>query len=135
MPKNEMLELLLQATVRLSGDGPIKDRLADAFSMHLAQMDGEELPSELKVEFDVMRQAMQRERPLPKESVARASVRKMSLDEARGYAELVVHMFGALARDAVTQVSNRRTARANRPSSVVPFYAMEAGDIATGTRA
>jgi hypothetical protein len=46
-----------------------------------------------------MCEAMSRERPLPRENPVRASVRKMSNDEASRYAALVVRLYAAVARD------------------------------------
>jgi hypothetical protein len=43
---------------------------------------------------------MSRERPLPRENPARASIRKMSCDEVIRHAMLIVNIFSAAARSA-----------------------------------
>src|SRR5690349_10072412 len=83
---DNVLDLLQQATITLSQGGSIKDRLADAYATHLIQVDVEELPESLRDEFECLCQAMRRERPLPRESAIRASVRKMSNEEAARHA-------------------------------------------------
>jgi hypothetical protein len=89
------LDLLQRAALRLAQEGSIKDRLADAYTLHLSEVDANELPELVRHEFITMCDAMHRERPLPRESVIRASVRKMSNDEARQHAALVVRAFAA----------------------------------------
>src|SRR6478735_7381176 len=97
---DNVLDLLQQAISTLSQGGSIKDRLADAYATHLIQLDVDDLPEQLRSEFESMCAAMRRERPLPRESAIRASVRKMSNEEASRHAELVV------------RISLRRRARA-----------------------
>jgi hypothetical protein len=122
------LDLLQQAAVKLSQGGSIKERLADAYAAHLSDLDLNELPDVVRSEFSKLSVAMQRERPLPRESVVRASVRKMSNDEAAYFAALVVRSFGALARSgagaAVT--APRRTGRnAAVATPIVQLFAAE----------
>ena len=95
---NDVLDQLQQATVKLSQGGPIKDRLADAYTIYLSNIDASDIPERYRAEFVELHAALNRERPLPRESVVRASVRKMSNDDADRYAALVVQAFAALAR-------------------------------------
>jgi hypothetical protein len=111
------LDQLQRAALRLSQDGSIKDRLADAYATHLLDVDADDLPEEVHDDFVAMCEAMHRERPLPRESVIRASVRKMSNEEAAQYTALVVRTFAALARAEVAGSSMRRTLR--KPSAPV----------------
>ena len=64
---DNLLDLLQQATITLSQNGSIKDRLADAYATHLIQVDVEALPESLRDEFECLCQAMRRERPLPEQ--------------------------------------------------------------------
>lgn len=116
-------ELLQLATLRLSQDGPIKDRLADAYSSHLVALDAEQLPESMRGEFGALCAAMHRESPQVRESAVRASVRKMSTHEASEYAALVVRLFAALARVEVAQSASVRAPRAVAP--VVQLFASE----------
>jgi hypothetical protein len=121
---DNLLDLLQQATITLSQGGSIKDRLADAYATHLIQVDVEDLPETLRDEFECMCQAMRRERPLPRESAIRASVRKMSNDEAARHAALVVRIFAAVARTGNT-TSVRRGVR-NPMAPIVNLFAADA---------
>jgi hypothetical protein len=116
------LDLLQRAALRLSQDGSIKDRLADAYSLHLLDVDADDLPDDIRDDFASMCEAMHRERPLPRESVIRASVRKMSNEEAGQHAALVVRAFVSLAR---AQVGGAPVRRAPRKSSapIVQMFA------------
>lgn len=116
-------ELLQLATLRLSQDGPIKDRLAEAYAAHLVEVQTDELPETVRAQFGALCAAMHRERPQSRESVVRASVRKMSALEASEYAALVVRMFVATARaEAIGQAA---IARAVRSGPVVQLFAAE----------
>jgi hypothetical protein len=117
------LDLLQRAAHRLAQDGSIKDRLADAYASHLLEIDADDLPDAVRDEFAAMCEAMHRERPLPRESVIRASVRKMSNEEAGQYAALVVRTFASVARSESIGVSTRRTARIPANAPVVQLFA------------
>jgi hypothetical protein len=104
---DNLLDLLQQATVTLSQGGALKERLAEAYAAHLIQIDSEDLPEHLRTEFDALCSAMRRERPQPRESVIRASVRKMSNEEAAHHAAVVVKVFAGVAR-AGSAVAIRR---------------------------
>jgi hypothetical protein len=119
------LDLLQQATVKLSQGGSIKDRLADAYASHLIEVDVEELPENLRSEFGALCDAMSRERPLPRESAIRASVRKMSNQEAGHYAALVVRVFAALARSG-SAAASRRNSRTITAAPIVKLFAADA---------
>jgi hypothetical protein len=92
------LELLQDATIALSQNGTMKERLAHAWLSHLATLDAGHVPETFRPQFREMCEAMRRERPLPRECPVRASIRKMSNEEAGQYAELVVRLYAAIAR-------------------------------------
>jgi hypothetical protein len=115
------LDLLQRAALRLSQEGSIKDRLAAAYASHLLEVDADDLPEDVREAFAAMCEAMHRERPLPRESVIRASVRKMSNEEAGRHAALVVRAFASLARAEATGVSMRRAGRKHAAPLVQMF--------------
>jgi nitrate reductase assembly molybdenum cofactor insertion protein NarJ len=119
------LDLLQRATIRLSQEGSIKDRLADAYASHLLDVDADELPDGVRLDFAALCEAMHRERPLPRESVIRASVRKMSNDEAVRYAALVVRVFATVARTEAAGIAVRRSLRVSAATPVVQLFAAE----------
>ena len=87
------------ATMSLAQDGTIKDSLATAYLTYLACVDEEEMPRELRDEFRELSRTLRRERPIHKrEDPVRATVRKMSNDEAAACACSVVKMFAAMSK-------------------------------------
>lgn len=106
------------AALSLAGTGTIKDRLTDAFS-HLEDVQSSELP-ELGAEFEAMIRALHRERALPGDDVVRASVRKLSAQDARHYAELLVRLYGMVAG-----IEHQRSAQ--RSVTPLPKYLVSNG--------
>jgi len=88
------------AALSLVRSGAIKDRLAEAYRNHLAQVNAEELPEGLRAEFRACHEALTRERPLRGEDAVRATVRKMSNEEADAIACTVVRLFAAMLRQS-----------------------------------
>jgi len=121
MSTNPTWEKFQTATVTLARSGPIKDRLTDAYRNHLAQIDEQDLPQELRAEFRAFHHALTRERPLVRgEDSLRATVRKISSEEAEDLACAVVQMFGALPRSVPAAPRSKISAQ------VVPLYIAEA---------
>jgi len=96
---NTAWEQLEGAALSLARSGPIKDRLADAYRNHLALVNPDELPDALREEFRACHDALTHRRPLRGEDAVRATVRKMSNQEADDVAGSVVRLFAALARE------------------------------------
>lgn len=119
---NTAWELFQSATLSLAQNGTIKDRLVDAYVAHLARVDEEDLPREVRDEFRSLARTLKREAPLHKrEDPVRATVRKMSNEEAAECASAVVRLFGALPR-GIPAVTSRSVPTAD----VVPLFAAEA---------
>jgi hypothetical protein len=96
-------EHFFAATSMLASNGPIKHRLAEAYQTHLATLDVEEVPKEIREEFCSLSTCMSSVRPLRGESAVHATVRKMSDTEAGGVAMRIVNMLGIIARNQSTQ--------------------------------
>jgi hypothetical protein len=96
-------EHFFAATSMLASSGPIKHRLADAYSMHLEKLNAEEVPKEIRDEFCSLSTCMSSVRPLRGESAVYATVRKMSDTEAGGVAMRIVNMLGIIARNQTAQ--------------------------------
>jgi len=92
-------EQLEGAALSLVRSGPIKERLTEAFRNHLALVNAEELPDALREEFRACHDALTHRRPLRGEDAVRATVRKMSNQEADDVARSVVRLFTALTRE------------------------------------
>ena len=87
------------AALTLARSGPIKDRLADAYRKHLSLVNAEELPEGLRAEFRACHEALTREAPMRGEDAVRATVRKLSNNEADELACSVVRLFAAMVRE------------------------------------
>lgn len=92
-----LTECLECAVVCLAGPGTIKERLVDAYEHCLADLTEDDFPADLRGNFAELARAMHRERVLPGESMVRASVRKLSPEDARRYTTLIVRTYGTLA--------------------------------------
>ena len=77
----------------LIGDGPVKQRLASAYALHLADLADAEFPIALRRELGELQAAMTRVAPVGNETRVRASVQKMSPDEAAGHAATIVKLY------------------------------------------
>jgi hypothetical protein len=82
-----------EAVQALIGDGPVKQRLATAYSSHLADLTEAELPPALRREFGELQAAMNRVAPVGNETRVRASVQKMSPNDAAGHAATIVKLY------------------------------------------
>jgi len=118
------LERFEGATLSLTRSVHIKERLTDAYRNYLALVEEDELPTELREEFRELSHALTREPPLLRgEDSIRATVRKMSCDEAENVAGRVVCLFAILSR---AQPGGAR-AKAKAAPHIVPMYVAEAG--------
>jgi hypothetical protein len=120
---NDTIDHLQQATLRLSQEGSLKDRLIEAYTRHLEDLDPDTLPEALRSDFESLHQAMHSAAPLPRECVIRASVRKMSPVDVRSHASFVVRAFAALARNAQMSKPVQRAARPGQSQPVVSLFA------------
>lgn len=98
-------EQLEGAALSLARSGAIKDRLAEAFRNHLALVNPEELPAALRAAFRACHDLLTRERPQRGEDAVRATVRKMSNQDADEVACTVVRLFAAMAREAPSEAA------------------------------
>ncbi|MGH8149497.1 MAG: hypothetical protein ACRETB_05890 [Steroidobacteraceae bacterium] len=108
------------ATLSLARSGSIKDRLLDAYRNHLADVSEADLPREIRDEFRAVSSCFTRERPaLRGEDAARATVRKMSNDEADRLACSVVRIFSELPRAESAELRAKS-------AQVIPLFIAEA---------
>ncbi len=88
------------AVLTLSGNGPVKQRLAQAFLNQLDELHDDELPLDQRGRFSKLRKRLHQVAPLNGEGPVRASVRKMSPKEASDCAALIVEIYsGILEKD------------------------------------
>ena len=116
-------EKFQSATLCLARSGGIKERLTDAYRNYLALVVEEDLPKDVREDFRAMSRALTRERPLLRgEDAFRATIRKMSNDEADKIASTVVLMFAAIPRSYTPVIRSMSSAQ------VVPLYLAEAAE-------
>jgi hypothetical protein len=89
---------LESATLLLARSGAIKERLSAAWRQCLCTIEPDDLPHELRPRFRELAAQMQRERPLRGEDAVRATIRKMSNEEAERHAALIVRLFCRMTR-------------------------------------
>lgn len=96
-------EHFFAAAAILASAGPIKHRLAEAYRTQLADLDEEELPKEIREEFNSLTSCLCCVRPMRGETAVQATVRKMSDQEAGGVAIRIINMLGVVARQQTAQ--------------------------------
>ncbi len=82
----------------LAGHGHIKQRLVKAYEENLAVIEDGDLPIAVKQSFADLRHMMSRVDPLKEEGPIRASVRKMSVEEADECAHKIIDLYGDMIR-------------------------------------
>jgi hypothetical protein len=95
---SRVYDRLESATLLLARSGAIKDRLDGAWRQYLGNLEPDDVPRELRLQFLELASAIQRERPLRGEDAVRATIRKMSNEEAERHAAHIVRMFCRLTR-------------------------------------
>lgn len=107
----ELCNRFFLAITLCTGEQSVKPRLAQAWIEQLDAVDPSSLPSSVRDDFQLLRDTMYAESPLPEEHAAHASVRKMSARQAADCMELIVVMFRNLtAIDTMANHARRSTA-------------------------
>src|SRR5690349_25081017 len=97
---SRVYDRLESATLHFARSGAIKERLEGAWRQSLSKIEADDVPHELRLQFIELSAQIQRERPLRGEDAVRATIRKMSCEEAERHAALIVSMFCHLTRQA-----------------------------------
>ena len=95
---SRVYDRLESATLLLARSGAIKDRLEGAWRQSLSRIEADDVPHELRLQFLELAAQIQRERPLRGEDAVRATIRKMSNEEAERHAGAIVRMFCRITR-------------------------------------
>ena len=91
-----------KATLELAKPTALKQRLTDAYKRHLIDLPTHDMPSELRKDFDALRQSMTRVRGQHGECPVVTTVRKMSIGEADACAARIVALLDTLHRSSLT---------------------------------
>jgi hypothetical protein len=119
---SRVYDRLESATLLLARGGSIKDRLNGAWRQFLANIEAEDVPREVRLQFLELSSAMQRERPLRGEDAVRATIRKMSNEDAERHAAHIVRMFCKLTRQQELELP----VPSPNSAAVVQLFAAEA---------
>jgi uncharacterized protein YecA (UPF0149 family) len=111
-------ESLHKAALELAKPAALKQRLTDAFTRHLLDLATQDMPGDLRKDFEALRQSMTRVRPQQGECPVVATVRKMSIGEADACAARIVSLLDTL----------HRTSQASGPRPVGQPQARTAGE-------
>ncbi len=111
------------AVLVLGGHGYIKQRLVRAYEENLAFIEDENLPIAVKQSFADLRQMMSRVDPVKREGRIRASVRKMSVEEAVECAHKIIDLY----RDIVQYRDNGQEPLPLGDQPAVPPFLVHSG--------
>ena len=103
----------------LAGHGYIKQRLVKAYEENLAVIEDDDLPIAVKQSFADLTHMMSRVDPVKQEGRIRASVRKMSVEEADECAHKIIDLY----RDLIRYSGNAQEPLpiGDQPGGVPPF--------------
>jgi hypothetical protein len=117
---SRVYDRLESATLLLTRSGAIKERLEGAWRQCLANLEADDVPREVRLQFLELTAQIQRERPLRGEDAVRATIRKMSNDEAERHAGVIVRMFCRMTRQQELELP---LPMANTSAAVVQLFA------------
>jgi hypothetical protein len=109
-------ESLHRATLELAKSTALKQRLTDAFTRHLIDLPTQDLPGEVRQDFEVLRQSMTRIRPQHGECPVAATVRKMSIGEADACAARIIALLDTLHRTSLAAPPKANGQGTSRPA-------------------
>jgi hypothetical protein len=121
---SRVYDRLESATLLLTRSGAIKERLEGAWRQCLANIEADDFPRDVRVQFLELTAQMQRERPLRGEDAVRATIRKMSNEEAERHAGVIVRMFCRMTRQQELELP---LPLPNGSAAVVQLFAVAEG--------
>jgi len=119
---SRVYDRLESATLLLTRSGAIKERLEGAWRQCLANVEADDVPREVRLQFLELTAQIQRERPLRGEDAVRATIRKMSNEEAERHSGVIVRMFCRMTRQQELELP---LPLSNGGAAVVQLFAAE----------
>lgn len=113
------------AALMLARSGTVKERLQAAYRLQLADIDSEQLPSEVRKDFESLRGALTREKPMRGEDAVAATIRKLSSREADDLAANLIEIFATFSRTQDLEPA-RPVVSTTQTAQVIPLFALEA---------
>ena len=102
-----------------SGALTIKQRLINAWTEHLDDIDPADMPQCQRQNFVELRKVMYERNPLPEDTEPQASVRKMSVRQVAAHTDLIIAIYAELVRiQSIAAMKNKEPESSIRPSVV-----------------
>jgi hypothetical protein len=115
------------AALMLARSGTVKERLQAAYRLQLADLDSAQLPTDVRRDFESLRSALTREKPMRGEDAVAATIRKLSSREADELAASLIEIFASYSRVLDAEPVRPAPAVLAQPSAqVIPLFALEA---------
>lgn len=115
----------LTAVTVMGGDGHIKQRLIQAYEDNLQGIECDDLPVSARQRYADLRAMLQTVSPLNGEGAIRATVRKMSANDAAECAKLIVQLLAEVIRHSDSGQARLPLQADERP--VVPPFLVKSG--------
>jgi hypothetical protein len=113
------------AALMLARSGTVKERLQAAYRLQLADLDSEQLPDEVRKDFEALRHSLTREKPMRGEDAVTATIRKLSNREVDELAASLIEIFATFSRSQDVE-PGRPVASPLQTAQVIPLFAVEA---------
>jgi hypothetical protein len=91
-------EKFYEAVRSLASWGTIQERLANTYICYLAELESDNLPEEIKNDFDDFRNKLTDNKPLGEENAVEIKIKNMSDQEAFEFTERIIDMYEYIAR-------------------------------------
>ena len=110
----------------MAGDGNVKQRLVQAYEDHLQALEEGSLPPEARQPFADLMRVLRAVAPLNGEGPVRATVRKMSPQDAAHCGRLMLELLTLLVRSAANE-EDARPAKGLKDRAAVPAFLVRSG--------
>ena len=119
------VERFMAAVKVMAGNGNVKQRLVQAYEENLQNIECDDLPAAARQPYADLRAMMQTVAPLNGEGPIRATVRKMSVDDADRCGRLMVDLLAEVVRHSDS--SQKSLPLQTEERSVVPPFLVKSG--------
>lgn len=120
-----LVDKFLTAVSVMAGNGHIKQRLIQSYEDNLQAIECDDLPLAARQPYADLRAMLQSVSPLNGEGAVRATVRKMSANDADECARLMVQLFAEVIRHSGSEQKRLPLHADERP--VVPPFLVKSG--------
>jgi hypothetical protein len=122
---SNLVDRFITAVSVMAGDGHIKQRLVRSYEDNLQGIECDDLPVAVRQPYADLRAMLQSVSPLNGEGAVRATVRKMSANDAEECARLMVQLLAELVRHSGSE--QKRLPLQVDERAVVPPFLVKSG--------